>query len=1416
MSSIKKTMSALLAVGMLAASAVTAAAENAEPTMPDLTGQRYLTIDEISPGTSVRSFSETVKLSENEEMRIYNDDGIRLFAGDYIGNGASVIIFENSDIKEVYRIKLYGDLNGDGLINAADIAEMRKTAMSLGAPDDRTVSDIDVDGETNIIDLIKLKKYRAGICELSQGRMLAASSRFTNRAVSSVEGYEESFEDLSAASKDIELTFGRYYNSEETDGNMLGGGWTASFEGCVSLSNGSATVRIYGRAPLAFKYENGKYSSSSSRARLENSSGGFVFTDESGIKYTFGTAGFLVKITDKNGNNTEIGVNSAGKIQKVTDSVGREYLYAYNESGRLSSVTDCMQRTVGYTYNEDGRLSSVIGVLGTVTESYLYNADGRLVRISDAFGNRMTGIDYDESRNVASVTDSDGVKTEYSYDTADNSVTLSRNNEITERRVYNRYGYQTASETADGTQRTYYCNAYGDIALTEDNDGNKTFYVHDLRGNILKTETVTDEGTETETNRYDESGNLIKSVSKDSAAEYTYDGSGNVLTVKKTAEDKQEETTVYTYNPDGTVSTAVTDGKVSAYTYNENGYLTREEADGAVKAYTYNSVGWQTSETADGKTVSYSYNLNGDKIRTAENNTVKSRTVYDNYGRIKQQISEAEYNASFDALNTSSADSYTDTAAGIRYYYGTDGRLTQIKAGCYAVSANADNRVTSVTAGNTVLAQYDYDNDAQSLISAVNYANGQSIAYNYNSAGNIESLYYGDTLAYTYAYDSGNTLVSKTNHIDNVRTVYSSDGVTVGTINSDGTLNAEYNRIYERLNRTSSTSGMITTDGFEPAADGEEAELKRITESFAGSSFSTDYYEDYLTYGGMTRTEEKTDGTVSGVTVKNGGNKLYSEEYTYNDDGLIATFAVSDGRTYAYTYDENKNIISVVKTQKTAADSGSQSSGGGKLGGELFGELRYYYDSLGQLIRTDDEENERTTEYIYDGNGNITAVKTYSLHEKDEPLSSPISAKSFGYSSDGWTDMLTSYDGSAVTHDALGNILSFNGYTYTWQAGRRLAGMTNGTNTYGYKYDDNGIRTEKTVNGVTTHYLTVDGRITGQYDGTDTLYFRYNADNSPIGFSLNGEEYLYLKNIQGDVEEIVDKNGNSVVKYAYNEWGKLLSVTGSMAAAVGRINPIRYRGYYYDGETGYYYLQSRYYNPDICRFINADEPDTVSAVIDKEANANLFAYCKNSPVNLNDSSGKWSSIYSYWAVNYYRFRFRRAFSNFLYNKANDIKWGFINGQELGKVSRLKYGLFRMAYNGCEVIAVYNALQLKGKGLPISLVAFEMEINGSSMLYGVFGSNPHFIGNYLYFHKIRYTKATSVNAMKKLIRNNGVYIITFWTGRAYRTSIHTIAFKYRNGIYTVYNDSNRNPKEKTRYSLSSIYSNGVFIMGYYLY
>ena len=95
--------------------------------------------------------------------------------------------------------------------------------------------------------------------------------------------------------------------------------------------------------------------------------------------------------------------------------------------------------------------------------------------------------------------------------------------------------------------------------------------------------------------------------------------------------------------------------------------------------------------------------------------------------------------------------------------------------------------------------------------------------------------------------------------------------------------------------------------------------------------------------------------------------------------------------------------------------------------------------------------------------------------------------------------------------------------------------------------------------------------------------------------------------------------GNVVVSYVYDAWGKVYSVTGSMADTLGQINPIRYRSYYYDNETGFYYLNSRYYDPDVKRFINADSQLSMGSV----AGTNLFAYCCNNPVNMTDSTGNW-------------------------------------------------------------------------------------------------------------------------------------------------------------------------------------------------
>lgn len=119
--------------------------------------------------------------------------------------------------------------------------------------------------------------------------------------------------------------------------------------------------------------------------------------------------------------------------------------------------------------------------------------------------------------------------------------------------------------------------------------------------------------------------------------------------------------------------------------------------------------------------------------------------------------------------------------------------------------------------------------------------------------------------------------------------------------------------------------------------------------------------------------------------------------------------------------------------------------------------------------------------------------------------------------------------------------------------------------------------------------------------------------------------YYYVTNIQGDVVAIVSVNGIPVVEYTYDAWGNILSVDGSRADNLGRLNPLRYRGYVYDVETGLYYLQSRYYNPEMGRFINADAfPTTGQGIIGN----NMFSYCGNNPVNRIDTGGYfWDTVF---------------------------------------------------------------------------------------------------------------------------------------------------------------------------------------------
>ena len=169
-----------------------------------------------------------------------------------------------------------------------------------------------------------------------------------------------------------------------------------------------------------------------------------------------------------------------------------------------------------------------------------------------------------------------------------------------------------------------------------------------------------------------------------------------------------------------------------------------------------------------------------------------------------------------------------------------------------------------------------------------------------------------------------------------------------------------------------------------------------------------------------------------------------------------------------------------------------------------------------------------------------------------------------------------------------------------------------------YTYDDSGIRTQKIVNDVATDYYLNGNQIVTQLTDGARLDFFYDENGSLFGFNYNGANYYYIRNGQNDIIGILDSTGTQVVSYQYDTWGKLLGISGSQASGVGTLNPFRYRGYYYDTETGLYYLNSRYYDPNTGRYLNADSG--VGAGSDILA-ANVFAYCGNNPVSRFDPSG---------------------------------------------------------------------------------------------------------------------------------------------------------------------------------------------------
>lgn len=570
----------------------------------------------------------------------------------------------------------------------------------------------------------------------------------------------------------------------------------------------------------------------------------------------------------------------------------------------------------------------------------------------------------------------------------------------------------------------------------------------------------------------------------------------------------------------------------------------------------------------------------------------------------------------------------------VTYQYNAHNLLSSITTASttYTFTYDEYGNTDTISAGTYYLADYSY-NSYNGKLNKITYGNGLVVRYVYDELDNVKEIWHkngssAEVKAYAYSYTAFGQLARFDNLLLGKSTLYkydtserlvgqiefdtSSEVIELGQLffyrdngrlqnafysadyaSSEGTVQDwSHNYSYTYYDDGRIRYNNITTDITSGKIDYTYDTYNRLT---------TKVYNFYLSKN----TSSKYTNTVSYTFVNNANNtSALVESFTSKVNSNTAT-------TDTFTYDRNGNITKIVSSSGT--------------------ETRYVYDKLGQLLREDNPDMNRTYVYSYDNAGNITSKKTYALTAEGITPTTLYSNIAYGYNDASWGDLLTSYSGNTIEYDNIGNPLTWGDYgELTWR-GRQLISYTN-TDTEDeitFTYNDDGIRTSKTVNGVKHTYILSGSKIISESWGIHFCIYLYDESGSPIGMQYRTSSmakdvfytFWFEKNLQGDIVAVYNDSGVKLITYKYDAWGNFTrtinNISGTNRSAL--YNPFAYRGYYYDSETSLYYLNSRYYDSNVGRFINADGYVNANGDI---IGFNMFAYCGNNPVNRMDHSGR--------------------------------------------------------------------------------------------------------------------------------------------------------------------------------------------------
>ena len=724
----------------------------------------------------------------------------------------------------------------------------------------------------------------------------------------------------------------------------------------------------------------------------------------------------------------------------------------------------------------------------------------------------------------------------------------------------------------------------------------------------------------------------------DMITEYSYDDLGN-LTSEKT----------YDYwSPDTFFKTE--------YVYEQNG--------GFLKSVT-------THDLSPAVTVQYSNTLSTGNV--SEVTSPRGQTTSSVYAANNVQLTEIS--STVDGTKNKNGFSYNS------------GRLASASNDgvSYQFYYNSYNEVSSVYAGGSKLLEKTYEHTPQKDVVVTKHANGNEVRKTYDKYERLVKV--EERLSASDEFEQKTVYIYSDNDVSNIvdpfdqnltisadsplRIVLDKEKGTRYNYDDSGRVSEidgyrvwydESNRLYMR--DVSTPFGVVNASIFYAGDVLYPDEPDRVLGSGAGR-----YTENYnldsqkrvsridVELASTASSPRKTCSLKREITYNDSdaeeGNKKYASE-------LVKSIYVRDGKkdenepalsVYTLEYDGDGNI-----TKHTYSKPGIAIALG------TVTSSTYEYDKLNRLTRENNERLGKTWTYSYDAGGNITERKEYAYTTAEQLDNETATAtKEYVYRTSGWKDQLLSYDGESIVYDASGNPTTYRGATLGFEAGRRLKSYKKAgdANAYEFTFDYRGVRNSKKTKDADGHdktwsfYYDEDGKLWGETKSEKVLqgnfgiklwtdkitkigYFHLNSGLA--GFTLSRQtgiadavkaDYIYRKNALGDIDGIFDADMNLIGEYVYDAWGNCtIEAAGADNIEIMETNPFRYRGYYWDKELNLYYLQTRYYDPQTGRFINADNVGYGVINFNKINALNLYSYCINNPINYKDPTGEdWKSFW---------------------------------------------------------------------------------------------------------------------------------------------------------------------------------------------